>query len=60
MPKRLLTPFQKFIKIEGLSGNLLLPAKVGILIGSFISAIIGYTILRWTPKKALILNQESE
>ncbi|MFV1449696.1 Na+/H+ antiporter NhaA [Maribacter sp. HS] len=27
-------------------------AKVGILIGSFISAIIGYVILRWSPKKS--------
>lgn len=32
MPKRLLTPFQKFIKVEGLSGMLLLAATVIALI----------------------------
>ena len=27
-------------------------AKIGILIGSLISAVIGYIILRWQPKNA--------
>ena len=28
-------------------------AKIGILVGSFISAVIGFLILRWKPRKAI-------
>lgn len=34
-------------------------AKIGILIGSFIAAIIGYLILRFCPIKHVIIKRDS-
>ncbi|MDC6384870.1 Na+/H+ antiporter NhaA [Flagellimonas taeanensis] len=33
-------------------------AKIGILVGSFISAVIGFLILRWKPRKAITVQPQ--
>lgn len=35
-------------------------AKIGVLIGSLISTVIDYIVLRWIPRKAVILNDNVE
>ena len=41
-----------FIASLGLSGELLVAAKIGVLLGSFFSAVVGMLILNAVTKKA--------
>lgn len=44
--KILPTPFQKFFRIESLSGGLLDSAKSGVIAGSVLAGLAGYLVLR--------------